>query len=264
MRMRDLLGGARGELRYEPTEKRVRRLGRASSTARARCWSGSRGGSCRPTPSRRRTSARRCGPRRPRRRGARRAAPGHPVRRPHRGGRAGLDRRPRRRRVPARAELAATWSSTSAPSTPGTRRTSGSSAIRATRSTASTCARPRGRSGSRSTARSWPRRPAPGCCSRPTCRRASTSRARTCASAPTQRAAHLLPVQGRGLVLVVRRRRPRTTDLAWSYEHPLPDAVAIAGLVSFWNERVDVFLDGELQPRPGGPIAASLRDEFSV
>ena len=53
-------------------------------------------------------------------------------------------------------------------------------------------------------------------------------------------------------------------DLAWSYEQPLPDAVAIAGLVSFWNERVDVFLDGELQPRPGGPIAASLRDEFSV
>ena len=53
-------------------------------------------------------------------------------------------------------------------------------------------------------------------------------------------------------------------DLAWSYEQPLPDAVEIAGLVSFWNERVDVFLDGELQQRPGGPIAAALRDEFSV
>ena len=53
-------------------------------------------------------------------------------------------------------------------------------------------------------------------------------------------------------------------DLAWSYEQPLPDAVEIAGLVSFWNERVDVFLDGERQPRPGGPMAAALRDEFSV
>jgi uncharacterized protein (DUF427 family) len=57
--------------------------------------------------------------------------------------------------------------------------------------------------------------------------------------------------------------RPRK-DLAWSYEDPLPDAVAIAGLVSFWNERVDVFVDGEPRPRPGGPIADALRDEFGV
>jgi uncharacterized protein (DUF427 family) len=56
----------------------------------------------------------------------------------------------------------------------------------------------------------------------------------------------------------------RRVDLAWSYEQPLPDAGAIAGLVAFWDERVDVFLDGELRPRPGGAIAAALRDEFGV
>jgi uncharacterized protein (DUF427 family) len=53
-------------------------------------------------------------------------------------------------------------------------------------------------------------------------------------------------------------------DIAWSYEQPLPDAVAIAGLVAFWDEQVDVFLDGERRPRPGGPVADALRDEFGV
>ncbi|HWM08370.1 MAG TPA: DUF427 domain-containing protein, partial [Solirubrobacteraceae bacterium] len=42
-------------------------------------------------------------------------------------------------------------------------------------------------------------------------------------------------------------------DLAWSYERPLPDAVALEGLISFWNERVDVYLDGELRRPPAGP-----------
>jgi uncharacterized protein (DUF427 family) len=57
------------------------------------------------------------------------------------------------------------------------------------------------------------------------------------------------------------RRRP---DLAWSYEEPLPDGPAVAGLVAFWDERVDVYLDGELRPRPGGRVADALRDEFKV
>lgn len=53
-------------------------------------------------------------------------------------------------------------------------------------------------------------------------------------------------------------------DVAWSYEQPLPDAVAITGLVAFWDERVDVHFGGELRERPGGPISAALRDEFGV
>jgi uncharacterized protein (DUF427 family) len=51
-------------------------------------------------------------------------------------------------------------------------------------------------------------------------------------------------------------------NLAWSYEEPLADAGAIAGLLAFWDERVDVTFDGERRPRPGGPVAAALRDEF--
>jgi uncharacterized protein (DUF427 family) len=53
-------------------------------------------------------------------------------------------------------------------------------------------------------------------------------------------------------------------DLAWSYEQPLADAVAITGLVAFWDEQVDVFLDGVRRERPGGAISDALRDEFGV
>ena len=56
----------------------------------------------------------------------------------------------------------------------------------------------------------------------------------------------------------------RRKDLGWSYEQPLPDIVAIPGLVAFWDERVDVFVDGERRERPGGPISDALRDEFGV
>jgi uncharacterized protein (DUF427 family) len=53
-------------------------------------------------------------------------------------------------------------------------------------------------------------------------------------------------------------------DLAWSYERPLPDAVALEGLIAFWNERVDVYLDGELRQPPAGPMSEALIDEFDV
>ena len=33
-------------------------------------------------------------------------------------------------------------------------------------------------------------------------------------------------------------------DIAWSYEDPLDDATPVAGLVSFYQERLDVFVDG--------------------
>jgi uncharacterized protein (DUF427 family) len=39
-------------------------------------------------------------------------------------------------------------------------------------------------------------------------------------------------------------------DLAWSYRTPLPESQKIAGLVAFYNERVDLFIDDRLQQRP--------------
>jgi uncharacterized protein (DUF427 family) len=42
-------------------------------------------------------------------------------------------------------------------------------------------------------------------------------------------------------------------DLIWYYTDPLPDAGRIRGLVCFFNERVDIELDGELQECPETP-----------
>ena len=39
-------------------------------------------------------------------------------------------------------------------------------------------------------------------------------------------------------------------DVVWGYRTPLPESQKIAGLVCFYNEKVDIYLDGELQPRP--------------
>jgi len=38
-------------------------------------------------------------------------------------------------------------------------------------------------------------------------------------------------------------------DIAWGYDHPLVEAEPIAGLVSFYNEKVDVYVDEVLEGR---------------
>jgi uncharacterized protein (DUF427 family) len=38
-------------------------------------------------------------------------------------------------------------------------------------------------------------------------------------------------------------------DLAWSYRTPLPESQKIAGLIAFYNDRVDLYVDGVLQER---------------
>jgi uncharacterized protein (DUF427 family) len=44
-------------------------------------------------------------------------------------------------------------------------------------------------------------------------------------------------------------------DLAWTYEAPLGDAGAVVDRVSFFNERVDVVIDGARQDRPATEFA---------
>ena len=39
-------------------------------------------------------------------------------------------------------------------------------------------------------------------------------------------------------------------DIGWTYADPLHDAEQIGGLISFWNERADLVLDGVPQERP--------------
>jgi uncharacterized protein (DUF427 family) len=39
-------------------------------------------------------------------------------------------------------------------------------------------------------------------------------------------------------------------DLAWTYHYPLPAIAPIAGLVAFYNEKLDIIVDGAALPRP--------------
>ena len=42
----------------------------------------------------------------------------------------------------------------------------------------------------------------------------------------------------------------RHDDFAWCYRAPFPESQKIAGLVCFYNEKVDLYVDSELQARP--------------
>jgi uncharacterized protein (DUF427 family) len=39
-------------------------------------------------------------------------------------------------------------------------------------------------------------------------------------------------------------------DVAWTYDYPLREVLPIAGLIAFYNEKVDLFIDGEKLERP--------------
>jgi uncharacterized protein (DUF427 family) len=42
-------------------------------------------------------------------------------------------------------------------------------------------------------------------------------------------------------------------DIAWTYQQPLHDAARVRGLIAFFNERLDVIVDGERHERPVTP-----------
>jgi uncharacterized protein (DUF427 family) len=48
---------------------------------------------------------------------------------------------------------------------------------------------------------------------------------------------------------------PKVSDVAWSYPNPIAENPRIRGLLSFYNERVDIVIDGEPQERPQSPFS---------
>jgi uncharacterized protein (DUF427 family) len=50
-------------------------------------------------------------------------------------------------------------------------------------------------------------------------------------------------------------------DVVWYYAEPIAESAKIAGLVCFFNERVDIELDGELQERPESPWSHGVKSE---
>lgn len=58
------------------------------------------------------------------------------------------------------------------------------------------------------------------------------------------------PYKGQAEWWTVRTEHGVHEDLAWSYRMPLPESQKIAGLIAFYDERVDVYVDGVRQERP--------------
>jgi uncharacterized protein (DUF427 family) len=69
---------------------------------------------------------------------------------------------------------------------------------------------------------------------------------------PTERRT-ICPYKGVASYFAVRVGEREVSDLVWTYEDPLPDAVAIKDLLAFYDERVDVTVDGEPRERPASP-----------
>jgi uncharacterized protein (DUF427 family) len=66
---------------------------------------------------------------------------------------------------------------------------------------------------------------------------------------PTDTVTHC-PYKGQAEYWSVRAGDTVHGDLAWSYRTPLPESQKIAGLIAFYNEKVDTYVDGVLQQRP--------------
>ena len=66
---------------------------------------------------------------------------------------------------------------------------------------------------------------------------------------PSDRETHC-PYKGMASYWSVDTGQQAHRDIVWMYRHPLPESQKIAGLACFYNERVDLYLDGELQERP--------------
>ena len=58
------------------------------------------------------------------------------------------------------------------------------------------------------------------------------------------------PYKGTAAYWSVDTGQEAHADIAWIYRTPLPESQKIAGLACFYNEKVDIYLDGELQQRP--------------
>ena len=58
------------------------------------------------------------------------------------------------------------------------------------------------------------------------------------------------PYKGTASYWNVRAGGRVAQNVVWSYPDPLPECPGIRGLLSFYNEHVDLYVDGELQARP--------------
>jgi uncharacterized protein (DUF427 family) len=67
------------------------------------------------------------------------------------------------------------------------------------------------------------------------------------------------PYKGRAETWSARVGETLYEDLAWSYPAPLPESQKVAGLIAFYNEKLDIEVDGVLQERPRTKFSGSRK-----
>jgi uncharacterized protein (DUF427 family) len=67
--------------------------------------------------------------------------------------------------------------------------------------------------------------------------------------APTDKQTHC-PYKGTARYWTATINGETYENILWGYDFPLPESQKIAGLVAFYNEKVDIYVDEELQERP--------------
>ncbi len=58
------------------------------------------------------------------------------------------------------------------------------------------------------------------------------------------------PYKGTAQYWSVTAAGETSDDIVWGYKAPVEESMRIAGLVSFYNEKVDIYVDGTLEKRP--------------
>ena len=103
----------------------------------------------------------------------------------------------------------------------------------------------------RSAAWSSPRAGGRGCCSRPACRSATTCPSSTSGSTcwPSRPAA-AARTRARPLLVGPDRRRARRRTSCGATRRPIPETPKIENLLAFYNEKIDIIVDGIAQERP--------------
>jgi uncharacterized protein (DUF427 family) len=71
---------------------------------------------------------------------------------------------------------------------------------------------------------------------------------------PSQTQTHC-PYKGTASYWSVDTGQGTHEDIVWIYRAPLPESQKVAGLACFYNEKVDITLDGEPQERPRSPFS---------
>ena len=69
------------------------------------------------------------------------------------------------------------------------------------------------------------------------------------------------PYKGVASYWSVRARGAEHPDLAWSYKSPIPECPKIENLIAFFNERVDLEVDGARLERPLTPWSVVTKNK---